>query len=302
MLGFVFNDNNPDAARFVLTSSFRPRTPDHADLVALDARHGRVLLYRSDELSFPKALVVWNPITDQQRELPFPKVDFIYWNAAVLCAAAARGSCDHLGCCNGGPFLIAFVGSTCEGIAFASTYSSEAAAWSDTINGVEPNIFPQNEKPAALVGNKLYFAPFQSKDRILEFDLDHRQLSSIKPPHGLPSSSVLMPADGGRLGFTGIYGIGPHLILWTRKAGSDGTLAWEPRIGFDLTGRFYSSQLPPAVVGYAYAESLGAILLRTDAGVLAIDFRTGRNRRVSRRILNSRFVIPYMSFYTPVLS
>ncbi|TVU40757.1 hypothetical protein EJB05_14233, partial [Eragrostis curvula] len=265
MLGFVFNGDRPDAARFIPTSSFRPRTLDHADLVALDARHGRVLLYRSSD----EAFVVWNPITDQQRELPFPEVEFIYWNAAVLCAAAA--SCDHLGCCNGGPFLVAFVGATYGRITYASTYSSEADAWNNTIAGVASVDFPDIKKQATLVGNKLYFPATRrrSEERILEFDLDHRQLSSIDPPIRRPTSS----------------------------AGWDRTLAWVLCSTVNLSGRFSFSQMPLAVVGYADAEGLGAILLRTIAGVFEIDLNSRRIRKLSSRIIK-RAVIPYMSFYT----
>ncbi|XP_062187630.1 uncharacterized protein LOC133890978 [Phragmites australis] len=297
LLGFVFNDSainddDPDFARFVPTSSFRPRTPDHEDLYALDSRHGHVLFHTLLSYSRDGALIVWNPITDEQRELPFPEFEFTYWSAAVLCAA--RG-CDHLDC-NGGPFLVAFVGSTYEGIMCASTYSSETAAWSDTINVEDSDVFVDLMKPATLVGNTLYFTTMYSEERILEFDLDRRQLSSINPPVARLDSNVLMPAEGGGLGFARMHG--SRLCLWAREAGPNGTVAWALRrfIEFNTLGRASLSFRPPDVVGYA--EGLDAILLRSGAGVFAIELRSRRIRKVSDCV-NMQTAIPYMSFYTP---
>ncbi|KAG0512769.1 hypothetical protein BDA96_10G042900 [Sorghum bicolor] len=38
-----------------------------------------------------------------------------HWNAAVLCAATASGTCDHINC-HGGPFIVVAVGTGCDGI------------------------------------------------------------------------------------------------------------------------------------------------------------------------------------------
>ncbi|KAF8664320.1 hypothetical protein HU200_054870 [Digitaria exilis] len=54
-------------------------------------------------------LVVWDPITDDRRELPLPPRFTFTWTTAVLCAAT--GDCDHLDCHRGGPFVVVFLGS-----------------------------------------------------------------------------------------------------------------------------------------------------------------------------------------------
>ena len=109
MLGFVASRRDVDCivSRFVPDTPFRPRRA---------ARHGRVLLTTTPY--FPAEsinLEVWDPVTDELREVPglTPQHEFSSWNAAVVCAA--HGQCDHLDC-RRGPFLIVFVeGSDPEG-------------------------------------------------------------------------------------------------------------------------------------------------------------------------------------------
>ncbi|TVU40724.1 hypothetical protein EJB05_14197 [Eragrostis curvula] len=166
------------------------------------------------------------------------------------------------------------------------------------IAGVDSVDLPNIEKQATLVGNKLYFPATlrRSEERILEFDLEHSQLSSIDPPILRPTSSVLMPVDGGGLGFVCMYG--SRLLLWARKAGLDGTLSWVLRSTFDLSGRFSLSEGPLDVVGYTDTEGLGAILLRTGTAVFKIDLNSRRIKKLSSCIITTCAVIPYTSFYT----
>lgn len=140
MLGFLLDlrdkdDNNSYIARFVPISP--SSCPPHADRrgFALDARHGRVLLHtaqapqKADELVLlDYNFFVWNPITDQQTDLPV----FSWhrrcpaWKAVVLCAGA---TCDHLAC-HDEPFLVVFVGVFDEHVS-VYVYSSETGKWSE---------------------------------------------------------------------------------------------------------------------------------------------------------------------------
>ncbi|CAD6221568.1 unnamed protein product [Miscanthus lutarioriparius] len=94
MLGMFCNRELIRVSHFLPTTAFRPH---HAERVpiALDARHGRVLLRGEDW-----ALVVWDPITDEEWKVPFPPkcTGVPYWTAAVLCSADGTGGCDHLDC------------------------------------------------------------------------------------------------------------------------------------------------------------------------------------------------------------
>ncbi|CAD6337721.1 unnamed protein product [Miscanthus lutarioriparius] len=85
-LGFLANTSKPGpgpyVARFVSTSSFRPPAPaEHRGWLVLDARHGRVLLRSIEPGSRPR-LMVWDPVTDEWRQLPEVSLFATDWNAA----------------------------------------------------------------------------------------------------------------------------------------------------------------------------------------------------------------------------
>uniref|UniRef100_K4A2C4 Uncharacterized protein n=1 Tax=Setaria italica TaxID=4555 RepID=K4A2C4_SETIT len=135
LLGFLCDPMmvQHDLWDFVLvptSSAFRPREP-FAWRRPLDARHGRVLF---QECSMYYRLHVWDPITDAWITLPemlddYPDIDC--WTAAVLCAAAATGECDHLDC-HDEPFTVVVVGSDQnEEEMFSYVYSSESGRWSE---------------------------------------------------------------------------------------------------------------------------------------------------------------------------
>jgi hypothetical protein len=72
---------------------------------------------------------VWDPITDEQWEVPLPYLypsDFFY--GVVLCAAAV--TCNHLDC-HGKAFVIVLVYCADFNNMLIYAYSSETAAWSE---------------------------------------------------------------------------------------------------------------------------------------------------------------------------
>ncbi|XP_066351170.1 uncharacterized protein [Miscanthus floridulus] len=165
MLGFICNHKH-NRSSFVRTTASSPlhgntSSPLHSNTsrrrwYALDARHGRVLLRDLTTITV-RVLVVWDPITDDQQELPILPWPTISCTAAVLCATAT-GACDHHGC-HRGPFLVVFVGTAPRNM-FVCTYSSNVAAWSEPISIQHLNdeyyIFG-GYSPSVLVGNELYF-------------------------------------------------------------------------------------------------------------------------------------------------
>ncbi|OEL38079.1 hypothetical protein BAE44_0000902 [Dichanthelium oligosanthes] len=109
-LGAVYNAVDGDAyvARFKPCASFPPRA-DRRGKAVLDCRHGRVLLRGmppvGEDLNLPSKFVeVWDPVTDEQWEVPMHSLyPYKFYDIVVLCAA--NGTCSHLDC-HGGPFLV----------------------------------------------------------------------------------------------------------------------------------------------------------------------------------------------------
>ncbi|XP_012704408.1 uncharacterized protein LOC101754341 [Setaria italica] len=212
MLG-VFSDGAIINGRFfVSTTSFRP--PSRRDFVR-DARHGRVLLQES----WPRrtgfvGLVVWDPITNKQRQLPdLPRQwlqhDTLNWNTAVLCAATADRTCDHLEC-HHGHFLVVFVASTFE-LVQTCVYSSKSGAWSNHSSALLGGCRGVTLGPCALVGSALYFdTPDKS---ILKYDLGTNKMSLIGVPSECwHSRKVPTAMEDGGLGFACVKCNPLHLV------------------------------------------------------------------------------------------
>ncbi|KAK3157608.1 hypothetical protein QOZ80_2AG0125000 [Eleusine coracana subsp. coracana] len=292
LLGFIFNrqlqrPRDLVVPEFVRVTPFRPRarTRDRLDWVA--ARRPRP----PPHLLLPgHALVVWDPVTGDQWEIPEPDFNFGDWDATVLCAAHARG-CDHLHC-RGGPFLVAFVGTN-GGDAWACVYSSEDGAWGDVLTAVVPlHAASQfNMCPTALVGNTVYFVscPYGT---LAEYDLDHQKLDFIDTP--FKCHALVMPWEGGRLGYAAVQGSSLH--LFSRDACPDGTSAWTECRVIDLN-KLHTLEPWRSFDAAGFAEGLGVVFVSTDAGIFAINIKSGRIKKVFHE--GHHTIIPYTSFYTP---
>ncbi|XP_066395692.1 uncharacterized protein [Miscanthus floridulus] len=185
MLGFLHSSLNYSSrwkAKFVRTAASCPPIAYRSHCWVLDARHGRVLLRAEPE----NALVIWDPIADEQKELPLPKPSqpLVSWNAAVLCAA--HGSCDHLDC-HRRSFLVGFVCTDTTGETTICTYSCDTATWTSWSDQIfahqQPSACVDPFKPSALVGNALYFGFYRRKNMILKYELESRAKSVIDLPH-----------------------------------------------------------------------------------------------------------------------
>ncbi|GJN10459.1 hypothetical protein PR202_ga28554 [Eleusine coracana subsp. coracana] len=85
---------------FVPTTPSCPPLADRTNLFVVDARHGRVLLHSNKRYNWnanplESAFVVWDPVTDEQKELPLLSGSLTAWSAAVLCSGSLDGSCLH---------------------------------------------------------------------------------------------------------------------------------------------------------------------------------------------------------------
>jgi len=223
---------------------------------ALDSRHGRVLLSREPKfLGDKKVLAVWNPVTDEQRELAaLPGFSEIF--AAVLCdasAAACVGVVGNLGC-SSGPFLVAVIGSLRKD-PYICVYSSESDAWSKPASAPYPG-YINREVRGIYVQNAVYFA-IRSTTRILKYDLGTRGVSVMDPPPMSSDLIALMTAEGGGLGCATENGC--RLQMWSMEVGSNGLMGWSRRNAFRLW------TLKPAGCDILKLHVVGYLALRTAA-------------------------------------
>ncbi|KAK3124677.1 hypothetical protein QOZ80_7BG0590510 [Eleusine coracana subsp. coracana] len=261
---------------FVPTCSFRPRrgVADLRGWQAVDSRHGRVLLHRLprrfedfDDL----ALAVWNPVTDERRELPL--LPYLReWKATVVCAAAA-GKCDHLNC-HRGPFLVVVFGTYSTQVSTFG-YSSDSDAWSEATT-FPHRVYLCNKQwglGGAVVGNALYYVFHGDYSGILKYDLATRGMTSIDLPPALPSPkgyTQVMTAEGGELGCAVCNGTLLH--LWSREAGP----------------------------GVGSADGGGVLYVGTNRGYYCANLKSGRVRKLPG-ISSDDDIVPFLSFYTPAL-
>ncbi|CAD6221466.1 unnamed protein product [Miscanthus lutarioriparius] len=143
--------------------------------MALDARHGRVLLSHYSPTSRRESeedLVVCDTVKGDLLTLPW-----LYhwcrndWTATLVCAVAG---CDHLDYARG-PFRVVFLGidKAWPFVMSVCLYSSEVGAWSEycgfSLLTTIAAWHPTNLGPCALVWNPLFF---RCCTGILEPDLD----------------------------------------------------------------------------------------------------------------------------------
>ncbi|CAN6177987.1 unnamed protein product [Urochloa humidicola] len=298
MLGFFCNSKDDqtgaDVARFVPTSTCPPLA-DRRNSRALDARHGRVLLRNTPPGH--EHLVVWDPIMDEQQELPLP-LEYLYrncrtWNAAVLCAAVA-GACDHLDC-HGGPFLVVL--SCIVGYAaYFFLYSSIIGSWS------EPSMVYLNQYtgatqdvvgPSLLIGDRLHFPVGH---QILTYVLATNKPSLITSPFtGVRNMALVAMAteeEGGGLGLGVAKVRGCAVRLCSQLRGLAG---WKEKRGFVGLAAAGTTTL------LAFAEGVDAVLVAEKEGVISVlELKSGRITEVCERGIHCYGgIVPYVSFCLP---
>ncbi|CAL4977963.1 unnamed protein product [Urochloa decumbens] len=301
LLGFLHNTESglsffptPAACPFPQPAfDFRRRWAlDYRRLGALDCRHGRVLLRQSHK----RNLLVWDPITGDQKELPNPPhIPLLLYSAMVLCAVAG---CDH-GDCIGGPFLVVLVASCSSGSARGCVYSSEARAWGTPASLHLGNGHLVNVKRPALIGDDAYFITCHDNAKILRYNLDKNRFSAIDLPDGYSSWTVdVMPTDDGWLGLACIRD--SNLCLWSREVNPMGGVArWVQRrvIQLEKLPSINISCKRASVVGFA--EGAGVIFVTINTSTFfMIELKSGRVRELSEVAGFFRF-LPFMSFYNP---
>ncbi|CAD6221574.1 unnamed protein product [Miscanthus lutarioriparius] len=310
LLGFVSNVRiQPDrmAPEFVPTCSMpASHIPVYSRMGrVVDAHHGRVLLHRISGgwgLPTSNVLMVWDPTTDEQEEVPIPAVARYThthnWTAAVLCAAG--GHCDHLDC-RRGPYSIVFVGyDQTHFETVLCTYSSSTASWSKPISSNQVLDCHYMSTHVAHVESALYFGVLKKTDHILKFDLESQQISWIQTPAACSNGRpyVLTTTEGGGLGVAAIHE-SSKLYMWSRDDVSQVDATWTQSRVIDL-----KTLLPvhavldsPRVLGFTVGT--GVIFVKSNNVLFVIDLKTYKVIKEVSKPRDIYTIVPYMSFYTP---
>lgn len=316
--GYISNIHN--SIQFVPISSFRPRHADLDDVIAIHSSPGRVLLCRRPGKGldvFPGKgldvfLSVWDPITDELRDLPALPLPVVpgpctcNWDAAVICAVGE--GCNHIHC----GFKVVCVG-TSQRRDFSCVYSPEAGScWSDLIfaaSGEHTNSFETGTCVHA--GSSLYFLS-RFNHEIVKYDLLTDRMSTIcfrvEPDAQINGmATVLIATEDGRLGVakTSNSTLGcSTLHLWIRDHER-----WEERRPIELRmllpdDALRDPQFPPEffpdkpwLAGFA-GTGAGVIFFKTRLGYFAVDLNSGRSKNIGG-CLGWGCIIPYVSFCTP---
>ncbi|VAH46456.1 unnamed protein product [Triticum turgidum subsp. durum] len=205
----ILQGDEPYYSRFVPTSVFRVVDPVLPCWLVVDCRHGRALFATTNpHIEGTLDLVVWEPMTDDQRRVPQPSPepeDYVDYAAAVAFVSTDKG----------------------KGVTSARLYSSETGAWNETTSLHHPEA---NAHFAASVhvGDALYFRGIGNYT--IEYQLTTARLSVLEALAKCNGRLVTME-DGG-LGFAAVDNT--IITLWARETGPEGAETWTHRRVIDL--------------------------------------------------------------------
>ncbi|KAK3126281.1 hypothetical protein QOZ80_7AG0554280 [Eleusine coracana subsp. coracana] len=257
--------------------SYPPLAPNPYFRRALDCRHGRVLLHSDDD---DWHLVVWDPVTGDQKRVPETDINWVmYTAAAVVCAV---NGCDHLDC-HGGAFQVVFVATEAKsGRVKACVYSSETGAWSRPVTlGNDCEIYVQHTKDAfqyyyvqprrvAVIGDEIFITIMET-DVIVKYDMRKNCLSLIYLPSKDDYNIALMEMEDSSLGLA--YMRGSRLYLWSRKVSSAGAAKWVQCRVMELGQMVPVADSDDEAFVVGAAEGVGVIFV--NSGVGQAQFRAG---------------------------
>ncbi|XBH74814.1 hypothetical protein VPH35_101692 [Triticum aestivum] len=311
MLGFIYAlssyaepEEDEPVPRFVSTTEFVARVPDDdlADYIALDCRHGRVLL---GDRATHNPLVVWDPKAGCLTKMQAPKGQNRTTGAAVLCVVAG---CDHCAC-HHGPFQVVFFGMSVDGahcVIHLSVFSSETLGWSEPqpCPGLDlgNDAFIKPASPVAIQG-ALYFMQASLEDDhitgFLKYDLGSNCLSLIDAPMRgslIIGANVLMAMEDDSLGFAQVKRL--TIYLWSRHLGSDGVTSWtHPRI-IDLKNLLPIQNPSRRIQLIGSLEGSDIIFVTTHLGIYELNLKSLRWKKLWKT-KNVWRLIPYMGFPNP---
>jgi hypothetical protein len=266
-----------------------------------DCRDGLAVLINQSR----REAVVWDPLTDRQRRVPFPPgLDDDngkrYWHGALLCVDPEDG---HVHCdCLSSPFKLVLICGGCMQ-AFACLYESASDAWGDVASTATTDNIGML-RPSVLVGSTLCWL-LAFGHNILEYDYQRQTFGVIHTPADARnrdwSLRLLRNEDGG-LGLAALSEL--SIQLWEMKLDSHGVEVWVllqktiPLEGLIFPPRIMrDDQKRILIVGYD--EDTNVIVLSTRIGDFMLHIESARITNISRRnYMCCKNFYPYRNFYT----
>ncbi|KAL6615046.1 hypothetical protein ACP70R_037316 [Stipagrostis hirtigluma subsp. patula] len=280
--------------RFIPTtavSPFRQPASDFAHSVALDCRHGRVLIHSPDGSTSHLNLSVWDPITGHRQVLPVLDTSWHACSGAVLCA---EGGCDHLHC-NGTFLVLVLIKMDTTGLTRAFVYSSNSDMWSARAYvQLSINNYIDGRR-GALIGDEIYFIRGHHS-HVLRYDLHHDCFSAIDPPEVGGFGAVLMVRDG-LLGLVGIGG--RYLQVWLRKVTPAGVAQWVLSRNIEIKKLIPVNPVKVTRVT-GFAEGVDAIIVSNGDTAFIIELKSKQVTKVAGPA-SFYSVFPFTGFCTPAM-
>ncbi|WVZ61732.1 hypothetical protein U9M48_011560 [Paspalum notatum var. saurae] len=311
------------SARFVPGDPYHHLRAEHRGRLAVDVRHGRVLLVDAPSR---QNLQIWEPLTGALGgPVPLPVPPPRFWGAAVACAIPA---CDHINC-DGGAFRVVFLDLDAHQHAFrVHEYDSASGSWSDSAYGPASPPHGFETGPPVLIGDVVFFLineAVTSRAYILQYNgldgdfsiiqLPQGGVAAISPPvmplvHLPPtfeSDLVLLTltADGG-LGLAAFAA--ESISFWAMGMGAGDGL-WSEIGTVDVrdlseVDSAASIDLDPTSVmncGMTFAFGTGITLLGTWDSWFSIEMKTGAIKKLDHNNDEGwpEQVLLFLSLYTP---
>ncbi|KAM3297368.1 hypothetical protein ACQJBY_039313 [Aegilops geniculata] len=262
----------------------------------MGCRHGLAVLISQSW----RETVVWDPLTGQQRRMPFPKVlcpeRWLQWHSTILCVDAEAGHVH--GDCFSSPFKLVLVCACCTH-AIGVVYDSASGVWGNLIS-IETTA-PMSPRPGVLIGRVVY-SLLHGGD-VLAFDTERQSLGIIERPGDVPVShfTSIQPlrTDDGALGLAVTSMSEQNIQLWARKSNFDGVVSWVLQKTVQLDELFSRTQIGFLVRGYD--EDTNVIFLASDSDDFMLQLETMQFTNIGIGYPRSfRIYYPYTNLYTTV--
>ncbi|XP_047049177.1 uncharacterized protein LOC124654201 [Lolium rigidum] len=269
----------------------------------MGCRHGLAILINYHDCE----VVVWDPLTGQQRRVPFPpglcnteRVRGWRWHAAVLCADAEDGHVH--GDCLWSPFKLVLARGGCSQ-ALACLYESVHGVWGNIVSTATTHVI-HPIRPSVLVGDALYW--LFSDGGMLAFNVEAQTLGVVEKPGnahctGFWSCQPLRIDGGSGLGLAVISKM--NIQLWKRKSNCNGVVGWVlMHKTIQLEGMF-PREMPRddnRVLLVGYDEDTNVVVLSTRIGRFMLQLESMQIRKISGRMENGNRLMefyPYTNFY-----